>query len=204
VKKVPPAPLRFLLAAAFLVLVAAAVRLVGLDMLWIGVAVLGACLLAGLVVRSRSSRRWEQGAEAEADPAPAPERRVEAAPEPEPEPAPKPEPAPEPERKPDPKPEPVLAAVPQLPREPDPQPEPDPQAEPVVVPLALRDRSPRSWNLWELESLAAAMNGDSRAEERALLLLHLREYADAAGNLPLEFDPLVRDVFGAGLAELVT
>jgi hypothetical protein len=48
------------------------------------------------------------------------------------------------------------------------------------------------------------MNGDARAEERTLLLLHMREFSDAAGNLPLEFDPLVRDAFGADLAELVT
>jgi hypothetical protein len=78
-----------------------------------------------------------------------------------------------------------------------------PTAEPEndpVVPLA----GPRRWNLWELERLAEEMNGDSRAEERTLLLLHLREFADSSGNLPPEFDPLVRDAFGAGLTGLVT
>jgi len=73
-----------------------------------------------------------------------------------------------------------------------------------VIPLVLRDSTPRTWNLWELERLAEALNGDdAAAEERALLLLHLREFADASGDLGVEFDPLVRDAFGAGLAELV-
>ena len=35
-----------------------------------------------------------------------------------------------------------------------------------------------------------------------MLLLHLREFADASGDLPVEFDPLVRDAFGADLAGL--
>ena len=74
------------------------------------------------------------------------------------------------------------------------------EPEPVAVP---GDPSPRTWNLWDLERLAEEMNGDSRAEERALLLLHMREFADPSGNLPLEFDSLVREAFGAGLAELV-
>jgi hypothetical protein len=57
------------------------------------------------------------------------------------------------------------------------------------------------WNLWELERLAETMNGDDiAAEERTLLLMHLREFADASGDLPVEFDPLVRDAFGPGLA----
>jgi hypothetical protein len=60
----------------------------------------------------------------------------------------------------------------------------------------------RSWNLWELERLAEDPDGDDRAEERKLLLLHLRDVADTSGHLPPEFDPLVRDVFGARLAEL--
>jgi hypothetical protein len=73
-----------------------------------------------------------------------------------------------------------------------------------VVPLVLRDTTPRVWNIWELERLAEELNGDAAAEEeRALLLLHLREFAEASGDLPVEFDPLVRDAFGAGLAGLV-
>jgi hypothetical protein len=92
----------------------------------------------------------------------------------------------------------VLVAVPP----PPPEPEPEPEPEPTVVPLVLRDSTPRSWNLWELERLAEGLNGDAAAEERTFLLLHLREFADASGDLPVEFDPLVRDAFGAGLAEL--
>ena len=60
----------------------------------------------------------------------------------------------------------------------------------------------RAWNLWELERLAEDLDSDDRAEERKLLLLHLRDVADTSGHLPPEFDPLVRDVFGARLAEL--
>ena len=62
----------------------------------------------------------------------------------------------------------------------------------------------RAWNLWELERLAEDLGGDDRAQERKLLLLHLRDVADTSGHLPPEFDPLVRDVFGARLAELAT
>jgi hypothetical protein len=62
----------------------------------------------------------------------------------------------------------------------------------------------RAWNLWELERLAQDLDGDDRAQERSLLLLHLRDVADTSGHLPPEFDPLVRDVFGARLAELAT
>jgi hypothetical protein len=46
------------------------------------------------------------------------------------------------------------------------------------------------------------MDGDDRAEERRLLLLHLRDFADASGQLPAEFDPLVREAFETRLAEL--
>ena len=114
---------------------------------------------------------------------------------------PEPEPATEPERErqPAPEAEPLVVSLPA------PEPEPPHEPEPAVVPLALRDPSPRAWNVWDLERLAGEMmNSDSRAEERALLLMHMREFADPSGNLPLEFDPLVRDAFGADLAELVT
>ena len=97
---------------------------------------------------------------------------------------------------------PLLAAVPP-PAEPEPEPEPDP--EPTVVPLALRDPTPRAWNLWRLEELAASKHGDpARVEERALLLLHMRQFASPAGELPTEFDSLVREAFGSDLAEIVT
>lgn len=116
-----------------------------------------------------------------------PEPGAEAAAVVEPEPTPKPGPAP------------VLVAAPP----PPPEPEPEPEPEPAVVPLVLRDSTPRTWNLWELERLAETMNGDDiAAEERGLILLHLREFADASGDLPVEFDSLVRDAFGTGLAGL--
>src|SRR5580765_8399171 len=172
---------RFLLEATFLVLVAAAAGLAGLDAIWIGVVMFGAWLLVALVERTGSRRLRASAAE----------------PEPVPEPAPEPEP--EPEAEPEPEPAPVLAAAPP----PPPEREPEPEPEPAVVPLVLRDSTPRMWNIWELERLAETMNGDDiAAEERALLLLHLREFADASGDLPVEFDSLVRDAFGADLAGL--
>ena len=176
---------RFLLEATFLVLIAVAAGLAGLDAIWIGVVMFGAWLLVAMIERS-GSRRLRARAEAGApEPHPEPEAPVESEPEPEPEPEPEVEPEPAP----------VLVAAP------PPPPEPEPEPEPAVVPLVLRDSSPRTWNLWELERLAETMNGDDiAAEERTLLLMHLREFADASGDLPVEFDPLVRDAFGAGLA----
>jgi hypothetical protein len=128
-------------------------------------------------------------------------RRGRASAEPATEPAPQPEPKPEPEHEPElqPERERVLVAAKPAPPEPEPQLEPVP----VVVPLVPRDTTPRTWNLWELERLAETMNSDAAAEERRLLLMHLREFADASGDLPVEFDALVRDTFGADLAGLV-
>jgi hypothetical protein len=128
-------------------------------------------------------------------------RRGRASAEPATEPAPQPEPKPEPEHEPElqPERERVLVAAPPAPPEPEPQLEPVP----VVVPLVPRDTTPRTWNLWELERLAETMNSDAAAEERRLLLMHLREFADASGDLPVEFDTLVRDAFGTDLAGLV-
>ena len=92
-----------------------------------------------------------------------------------------------------------------------PEPEPEaregagPEPVPEVVPLVLRDPTPRTWNLWRLEELAASKDGaPEEVEERAILLLHLREFARPSGELPTEFDPLVREAFGADLAELVS
>jgi len=123
-------------------------------------------------------------------------------------PALEPEPTQEPQPEPEPEPEPILAVVPPPPEpepEPAPEPEPEPVLQPEVVPLALRDPTPRAWNIWDLEQLASTLDGDpEKVEERSLLLLHLREFASAAGELPASFDPLVREAFGADLAELVT
>jgi hypothetical protein len=179
---------RFLLEATFLVLVAAAAGLAGLDAIWIAVVMFGAWLLVALVERTGSRRL-----RAKVEPAPEPELEAPSTPQPGLEPEPEPEPEPELE------PAPVLVAAPEP--EPEPEPDPEPAPEPAAIPLVLRDSTPRTWNLWELERLAETLNGDdSAAEERALLLLHLREFADASGDLPIEFDPLVRESFGAGLA----
>ena len=181
---------RFLLEATFLVLVAVGAGLAGLQAVWIGVVMFGAWLLVALVERGGSRRGRASAAPPEA------ERELEPQPEPDPEtaPEPTPEPEPEPERRPE------LAAVPPPP--PEPEPEPDPEPAPAVVPLVPRDTTPRTWNIWELERLAETMDGDAAAEERALLLVHLREFANASGDLPVEFDGLVRDAFGADLAGL--
>lgn len=181
---------RFLLEATFLVLVAVGAGLAGLQAVWIGVVMFGAWLLVALVERGGSRRGRASAAPPEA------ERELEPEPQPEPDPEPAPEPTPEPEPEPERRPE--LAAVPP----PPPEPEPEPDPEPAVVPLVLRDTTPRTWNIWELERLAETMDGDAAAEERALLLVHLREFANASGDLPVEFDELVRDAFGADLAGL--
>jgi len=185
---------RFLLEATFLVLVAVGAGLAGLQAVWIGVVMFGAWLLVALVERGGSRRGRASAAPPEAERELEPERQPEPDPERAPEPTPEPEPEPEPERRPE------LAAVP--PPSPEPEPEPEPDPEPAVVPLVLRDTTPRTWNIWELERLAETMDGDAAAEERALLLVHLREFANASGDLPVEFDELVRDAFGADLAGL--
>jgi hypothetical protein len=184
---------RFLLEAGFLVLVAAAVGLARLGTLWIGVVMFCAWLLVAVVERSEaragSSRRQ---AKTEATPVPAPE-----APEAESEPEPRPEPEAEPA------PEPVALSV--APPPPPPAPEPEPEREPeVVVPLVRRDATPREWNVWDLEHIANEQEGrnPARDEERALLLMSLRQFANASGDLPVDFDPLIREAFGAALDEL--
>jgi hypothetical protein len=206
--RIPVSLIRFLLEAGFLVLVAAATGLARLSALWIGVVMFGAWLLVAFVERSgaHGARRLHAH---EAEPEAKPEEQTK--PEPEPEPAPtavaeREAPAQPPEPEPVPEPEAVLVALP--PPEPDPVPEPEPESEsepePEVVPLVLRDTTPRTWNVWELERIAHDRHGREPAldEERALLVLHLREFANASGDLPVEFDPLVREAFGADLAEL--
>lgn len=63
---------------------------------------------------------------------------------------------------------------------------------------------PREWNLWELESLAReqARLEPERGEEWSYLFVHLRQFADARGTLPSEFDGLVRESFGELLETL--
>jgi hypothetical protein len=123
----------------------------------------------------------------------------------------------EPHAEPDPDPEPVLEPVPDpkpvrvLQPVPDPEPlpdleleeadepeEPEPAAAASVVPIGV-GREPRRWNLWELERLTREGGGGDAAgdEERTYLLIYLRDFAEPGGLLPVDFDGLVRDSFGA-------
>jgi len=97
--------------------------------------------------------------------------------------------------------EPTTEAEPEPEPEPEPVPPPAPQPEPRVVPqapVASPPREPREWNLWELERIAREHAGvdPARDDERTYLLLSLRDHARPDGNLPREFDQLVRDAFG--------
>jgi outer membrane biosynthesis protein TonB len=121
----------------------------------------------------------------EPEPEPEPVALVTGAPEPEPE-AEEAEPA-----------RPQLASVPEPPAVPEPVAAAEPM-QPAAIPLVSRDARPREWNLWELERLARAGGGHNRVvdEERNYLLMYLREFANADGALPVDFDGLVRDSFG--------
>ncbi len=89
-----------------------------------------------------------------------------------------------------------------LPAEPEPTPRPAEQpslAETSVVRLSSR-RPPeaREWNVWDLEAIAReeSRSDPSRRDEWSYLFVHLRQFADAQGTLPSEFDGLVRESFG--------
>jgi hypothetical protein len=88
--------------------------------------------------------------------------------------------------------EPVVEAPPEPPpveQAPPPLPEP-PRAPPAPRPPA------REWNIWDLERWAREQAGDPlRDEEWAALFMHLRQYANADGVLPMQFDDLVRESF---------
>jgi len=127
-----------------------------------------------------------------AEPEPAPVPVIEAAPEPEAAPAPAPVPAAAPPR---------LAPVPDpVPAPPQPPPPPPPAPEPVLPPAASVTRigAPEQWNVWDLERLAREhAGGDPIAdEERTFLLMYLRDFAGPDGQLPADFDALVRQSFG--------
>lgn len=53
------------------------------------------------------------------------------------------------------------------------------------------------WNVWQLERLLAAQPkpDPERDYERSMLLVYLREFADSDGQLPPQFDDLVRESF---------
>ena len=139
-----------------------------------------------------------------------PEAVVELEPEPEavvePEPEPEPEPLPEPVPEPEPEPVRTLAPVPDPEPEPEPEAEPEPEPEPMpapvraattVVPIGV-SAVPRQWNIWDLERLTRESSGGDAIldEERSFLLMYLREFAGPDGELPIDFDGLVRDSFG--------
>jgi hypothetical protein len=76
---------------------------------------------------------------------------------------------------------------------------PPPSAEPEPEPAAAGP--PREWNLWDLQRAVRDAPGDEQREEWSALLIHLREFANADGDLPAEFDTLVRESFGRVLDE---
>jgi hypothetical protein len=162
---------------------------------------------------------------AEPEPEPVPEPEPASPPEPEPE-EPEPEPAvsersarailassppplpaepakpkAQPKRKSEPKRRPLIERRPKPPRaappppSPPPPPEPEPEPEPVVSGPA------REWNLWELQRAVRDSADEAHQEEWSALLIHLREFANADGDLPIEFDSLVRESFGELVAQ---
>jgi outer membrane biosynthesis protein TonB len=188
--------LRVALLAAALVAVAV-VSVVANWSTWTIIAVMAVAFLIVSAIEIAASRREGEAKTADVPAAEAAEEppahvhvlddepRVE--PEPEPDHVPEREPPPpEPER-------PPLVAAP-------PPPEParvEPEPAPVAVPVAIRQGTPREWNLWELEQASRRASGDDplRDEERNYLLMYLREFANAEGTLPADFDALVRDSF---------
>jgi hypothetical protein len=133
------------------------------------------------------------------DESPAGEHPPEPSPEPDPAPEPAP-PAPEPEPpRPEPgDPQPQLRAVPTPQPEPEAAPVPEPPEPEPVVRLPVESTEPRAWNVWELERLAGEAEGLDPAHDQELgfLLLELRQFANADGQLPVQFDPVVRESFG--------
>jgi hypothetical protein len=59
-------------------------------------------------------------------------------------------------------------------------------------------RSVGGWNIWQLERLLAAQvkPDPERDYERSMMLVYLRDFADSDGQLPPQFDELVRESFG--------
>jgi hypothetical protein len=95
----------------------------------------------------------------------------------------------------------VLEVVPASVPDPQPQPEAEPAAAAPAAAAPVRTlplRGPREWNLWDLERLTREHSGHDvfRDEERTYLLMYLRDFANADGILPVDFDGLVRDSFG--------
>ena len=106
-------------------------------------------------------------------------------------------------REPAPVPDPGPALVPVPSPEPVPAPTPpaEPELPPAVVPIS-HAHVTRQWNVWDLERLAREHAGDDPIldEERTFLLMYLRDFAGPDGLLPVDFDDLVRQSFGALVA----
>jgi outer membrane biosynthesis protein TonB len=169
---------RFLIEAGFIVAVAVVAGIADLST-W---AIIGVVAAAWILVALVEMGVWARKAQ----------RRPRAHPRPEPV-VVQPEPVSPPEP-------PTIAAAPPPPEpepEPEREPEPEPEPEPAVAYLPVSEE-PREWNLWELERVARENITDDVAknEERAYLLMYLREFAGSDGTLPADFDGLVRDAFG--------
>jgi outer membrane biosynthesis protein TonB len=212
---VPVVGSRFLIEAGFIIAVAVIAGIERLSTWWIIAVVAGAWLIVAaveIVVWARQVAARQPRALEDREPIgsswPDPEHAYASRPEPpwEPEPVAVPAAEVEPEAEPEPEPEgepelepPPIRAVPTPPPEPEVAPEPEPVEEtlPAVAYLPVND-TPRDWNLWELERAAREHTTDdvARNEERAYLLMYLREFAGPDGVLPSDFDSLVRDAFG--------
>jgi hypothetical protein len=87
---------------------------------------------------------------------------------------------------------------PRVERPPEPPPverAPPPPPQPLPGPLVPRPPA-REWNIWDLEREARQQAGDPlRDEQWTALFMNLRQYANADGVLPKEFDELVRESF---------
>lgn len=206
-RRMPSAPVRFALETAFVVLVAVGAALASLEPLVIIALTAVAAVLVALVERAfaREAARTAEALQPKPE-TPQHVERVEVEPEPvgaasEPELAvsersarailatsPPPVPEPVAQRQPEAEPQPELEAAP----EPEPEVEPEPER--------AYGGQPREWSLWDLERLVRENAGDRRQEEWGALILSLREFAEADGLLPVEFDDLVRESFGGLLA----
>jgi hypothetical protein len=190
---------RFLIEAGFIIAVAVFAGVERYSATTIILLVFAAWLLVALVeVTIALVRRRRTAGEPYvligAEPEPAePEFEPGPTPEPEPEPAPLLESPPAPSTPSPPR----IAAVPPPPVVPVPEFEP-PEPELDVVSIVSWVAAPREWNIWELERIARDQGGDdiARNEERAYLLMYLREFANPDGNLPSDFDAVVRESFG--------
>jgi hypothetical protein len=190
---VPIVGSRFWIEAGFIVAVAVVAGIEQLSTWWIIAVVAAAWLIVAAVeiaiwVRHAGARRQAQREQPEPARAFPPSESIVVRSREHVEARPAPKPAPS-----------RITAVPPL----EPKPVETTEAEPVtepsrVVAFTPANDAPREWNLWELERAARDHASDdvARNEERAYLLVYLREFAGPDGILPSDFDGLVRDAFG--------